>query len=58
MQSDPSTTETIRAVLRDGEYSKISKATLFAALTESGACRASGSRIAMLFRPDNTRLLG
>jgi len=43
MQSEPSFTETIRSVLRDGEYSRISKTDLFAALSESGSIERARS---------------
>src|SRR4029078_13481480 len=43
MQSEPSFMEAIRSVLRDGEYSRISKADLFAALSESGSIERARS---------------
>jgi octaprenyl-diphosphate synthase len=37
MESDPSTIDAVRSVLRNGEYSEISKQDLFAAISGSGA---------------------
>jgi octaprenyl-diphosphate synthase len=41
MESDPSTIDAVRSVLRNGEYSEISKQDLFAAISGSGALARS-----------------
>jgi octaprenyl-diphosphate synthase len=39
MENDPSTVDVVRSVLRNGEYSEISKEELFAAIANSGALK-------------------